>query len=433
MARTREFYCYDYGGDFGLSGLAGVLYARAALRLDGPVVLALARATAEDDDFQIGRDVRLLLDSGLPEGTLHTVWSAAVRRCFDPVEEGADTRAWLREVAKVCPPRLPERDPYEEQALDASRPRVREEELRTSVAAEIESAAAGLVRGVAVPGIVPALLRVVREADADLGFRLFLRVLKAYAVPVGKEQYDRFVALGELLAFPWAAVSAELRVRWPALDPGWRDFGGLRFGVPWLAVVLADGLYGGTALDQAREIVCHEVGEVPGVHAAVLLADVRRLLDSDLPDVSVGAVWWTAAHRWGLGDGPGPGEFDTDVRGWLEQVAAACEEHLAKIDPGYVPYVPPARAEATEAVLREVRRIGPTLPRHVPEAAAAALEDVVRCVDPDLGFRFLVGIVRVYSVPVDAGRRRCYRAIAVSLGFPEGYVDEVLPDGDPWA
>ncbi|MFE4590023.1 hypothetical protein [Streptomyces laurentii] len=433
MARARELYCYDYGGDFGLSGFAGVLYGRAALRLDGPVVLALARAAAEDDDFQIGRDVRLLLDSGLPEGTLRAVWAAAVRRCFDPVEEGADTRAWLRQVAEVCPLRVPERGPYEERALDASRPRVPEAELRASVAAEIESAATGLVRGVPVPGIVPALLRVVREADADLGFRLFLRVLKAYAVPVGKEQYDRLRALGWLLEFPWAAVSAELRVRWPALDPGWRGFAAGRFGLPSLAAGLVDGLYGGTALERARENACHEAGDVPGAHAAVLLADVRRLLGSELSDASVSAVWWTASHRWALGDGPGPGEFDADVRGWLEQVAAMCEEYLGKVDPGYVPYVSPARAEAAEAVLYEVRRIGPELARRVPGAAVAALEDVVRCVDPDLGFRFLTGIVSVYRLPVDESRRRRYRAIAESLGFPREYVDEMLPDGDPWA
>lgn len=433
MARAREVYCYDYEGDFGLSGFAGALYGRAALRLDGVVVLALARAAAEDDDVQLGRDVRLLLDSGLPEETLHAVWAAAVRRCFDPAEEGADTRAWLREVAEVCPPRLPERDPCEERALDASRPRVWEEELRTSVAAEIESAAAGLVRGVPVPGIVPALLRVVREADADLGLRLFLRVLRAYAVPVGKEPYDRLRALGGLLEFPWAAVSAELRVRWPSLDPGWRGFTAGRFGVPSLAAGLVDGLYGGTALERARENACHEAGDVPGAHAAVLLEDVRRLLDAGLPDATVGAVWWTASHRWCLGDGPGPGEFDADVRGWLEQVAAVCEERLGEVDPGYVPYVSPARAEATEAVLSEVRRIGPEVAHRVPGAAVAALEDVVRCVDPDLGFRFLTGIVSVYGLPVDESRRRRYRAIAGSLGFPEEYVDETLPDGDPWA
>lgn len=155
MAPTREVYLYDYAADFGLSGLAGTLCARATLRLDEPVVLCIAESEAEDDDYRLGADVRLLLDSALPEEALHTVWLAAVRRCFDPAEEGTDTRAWLDRIAELCPPRAPERDPYEEKSLEASRPVVPEEELRTAVAAEIEAASAGLELRVAVPGAVP--------------------------------------------------------------------------------------------------------------------------------------------------------------------------------------------------------------------------------------------------------------------------------------
>lgn len=166
------------------------------------MVLALAGAQADGEDDQLGRDVRLLLESPLPDEVLHAVWLAAVRRCFDPAEEGTDIRCWLRRVAEVCPPCTRERERAEAEFLDRVRPTVTEEELRGTVAAEIGSAAAALRRAVAVPDIVPALLRVVREADADLGFRLFLRAAKAYSVPIGNEAYDRLLGIGELLAHP---------------------------------------------------------------------------------------------------------------------------------------------------------------------------------------------------------------------------------------
>lgn len=166
------------------------------------MVLALAGAQADDEDDQLGRDVRLLLESPLPDEVLHAVWLAAVRRCFDPAEEGMGIRCWLRLLAEVCPPCTRERERAEAEFLDRVRPTVTEEELRGTVAAEIGSAASALRRAVAVPDIVPALLRVVREADADLGFRLFLRAAKAYSVPIGNEAYDRLLGIGELLAHP---------------------------------------------------------------------------------------------------------------------------------------------------------------------------------------------------------------------------------------
>ncbi|WP_328941714.1 hypothetical protein OG259_08630 [Streptomyces sp. NBC_00250] len=441
MARTREVYSYDYATDFGLSGFAGALCARATLRLDEPVVLDLATSAAEDDDHQLGADVRLLLDSPLPDEVLHTVWLAAVRRCFDPAEEGtadrgtADqgiaehgtgTRAWLERVAELCPPRAPERDPYEARSLDEARPVVPEGELRTAVAAEIESAAAGLELRVAVPGIVPALLRVVRQSDADLGFRLFLRALKAYSVPVDADTYERLLALGDRLAHPRAAVHDELAVRWRPLDPGLRDFASGRFGLPMLAAALhgSERTYGGSPREHIQRIADDGPGRTPGAYAAVLLDDVWRLLDSALSEQAIGLLWRTAAGRLNVLD---EDEFDTDGRDWLDQVSQVCHAHLAEVDPAYAPFLAPARTELTEAVLREVRdavHVGAEQVR----GAARVLEDVVTAVDPDLGFRLLLQVLTAYEVPVGEARRVRYRALAAQLGFSEDHVDDRLPD-----
>ncbi|MET8740752.1 hypothetical protein [Streptomyces sp. NPDC004728] len=427
--RMRELYYFDYAQDFGLSGFAGTVCSRATFRTDVPVVLALAGARAEDEDYQLGRDVRLLLESPLPDEVLHAVWLAAVRRCFDPADEGTGIRCWLRRVAEVCPPFTQEREKAEAEVLDEARPTVPEEELRGTVAAEIESAAAALRRAVAVPDIVPALLRVVREADADLGFRLFLRAAKAYSVPIGKEAYDRLLGIGELLAHPLVAVHDGLNVRRPPVDPGRRDFDLGRFGLPVLASVFhgTDWKYQGTVAENIRSLVGSDAVSAPGSYAAVLLEDVRRLLDSALSDEAVTALWRTASRRLYVDAAFDADEgFDADTRAWLERVARACRERLREADPVYVPYLSPARTDLAGAVLREVREAARTDVAEVRDVARV-LEDVVATVDPDLGFRLLLQILFTHDVPVPDARRDCYRALAERLGFSPDHVDDRLP------
>ncbi|WP_406501002.1 hypothetical protein OHA04_09670 [Streptomyces sp. NBC_01590] len=429
MVRMRELYYYDYVHDFGLSGFAAALCSRVTLRTEEPVVLALAGAQAEDEDDQLGRDVRLLLDSPLPDEVLHAVWLAAVRRSFDPADEGTGIRHWLRRVAEVCPPRTRERGQAEAEILDGARPTVSEEELREVVAAEIESAAAALRRAVAVPDIVPALLRVVREVDADLGFRLFLRAAKAYSVPIGKESYDRLLGIGELLAHPLIAVHDELNVRWPAIDPGRRNFDLGRFGLPVLASMFhgTDWKYQGTVAENLRSLVGSDAVSAPGSYAAVLLEDVRRLLDSALSDEAVTAMWRTASKRLYVDAAYDNDEgFDADVRAWLERVARACLDRLREVDPVYVPYLSPARTDLTGAVLREVREAARTEAAEVRDVARV-LEDVVITVDPDLGFRLLLQILFTHDVPVPDARRDRYRTLGERLGFSPDHLDDQLP------
>jgi hypothetical protein len=422
VTRIRELYYYDYLNDFGLSGFAGTVCSRATLRTDAQVVLALAGAEAADEDDRLGTDVRLLLDSPLPDEMLRTLWLAAVRRCFDPAEEHPDTRSWLRRVAEVCPPHVPERGRVEAEVLDEARPRVPEEELRGIVAAEVESAAPALERAVAVPDIVPALLRVVREVDADLGFRLFLRAAKAYSVPIGKEPYARLLGIGDLLAYPEAAVFEELNVCWPPIDPGRRDFGLGRFGLPLLAGVFhgTDWIYLGTVPENIRRVVESDGAYTPGSYAAVLLEDVRRLLDSALPDEAVTTLWRTASWRLRVDEA-----FDADGRTWLEQAAQACLERLAAVDPGYTPYLSPARTDLAEAVLRELREATRSAVEEVRDVAGV-LEEVVTTVDPDLGFRLLLDILLAYDVPVTDDQCARYQALAEQFGYGADHLDDHL-------
>ncbi|MGW2561010.1 hypothetical protein ACWCXB_17535 [Streptomyces sp. NPDC001514] len=434
MTQPRELYYYDFGADFGFSGLAETLCSRTTLSLDGPVVLALAeKAAEEDEDDQLGKDVRLLLDSPLPDSMIHAVWLAAVRRCFDPVEDGMNMRAWLRRISDVCPPRTRELNPVEAKVLDEVRPVVTEEELRETVAAEIDQAAAGLERAVAVTDIAAALRRIVHQVDADLGLRLFLRAAKAYSLPVGKDQYDRLLTIGDRLAYPAAAVYEDLNVRWPPIDPSRRDFALGRFGLPLLAAVFfgTGWQYEGTVRENIESIARGDLGYVPGSYAAVLLEDVQRLLDSALSDDAVTALWRAASGRWNNTD-----EFDAVGRTWLRQVAEVCREHLKKVDPVYTSVVSPARTESAKAVLAEVRQVAPKLTDRTANTGAAtvrtavtALEEVVTSVDPDLGFRLLLHILCTCEITVTEVQRTRYKAIGEGLGYSKDHIDEQLPPG----
>ncbi|MFI6689806.1 hypothetical protein [Streptomyces sp. NPDC050485] len=44
------------------------------------------------------------------------------------------------------------------------------------------------------------------EVDPDLGFRLFLRAMKALWIPIDKPQLDRYMTIGERFGFNEAAV-----------------------------------------------------------------------------------------------------------------------------------------------------------------------------------------------------------------------------------
>lgn len=430
MSRHREVYYVDYEGDFGLTGLVGSLCSRTGARLDAPAVLALAARTAsEDDDVQLGKDVRFLLDSPLPGEVIRTVWLAAVHERFDPAEYAMDMRTWLHRIAEVCPLHSPQRDEWETATLAERAPVVPEDELRESVLAEIGWVASALTAALPQWDLVPALRQVVADADADLGFRLFLRALKAYAVTVDMDQYDRLLALGDRLAYPLTAVFEGLDVRWPPLDPGRRDFA-FGFGLPGLSGMF-DGEWNtwryegtGTPREHVERLARADSGTTPGAQAAVLLEDVTRLLDSALADDTVTVLWRTAARRRHAVDA-----FDADGRTWLREIAAVCTERLTATAPAYAPFVSPPRTDLTDPVVREVQDITQQLNRATGiDVTAATLERIVASVDADLGFRLLLRIVEAYDIPVTAAQYTRYQTLGERLGYARSQVTDAVEE-----
>jgi hypothetical protein len=191
----------------------------------GPVTVWLMLAETSLDQFdrskaaQLGQDIQRLLRSPLPDETIRTVWLAATHGILDPDEHGMTARTWLRRIEEAWLARVHQDDP----AFVPSPPQpVVDEELRRAVIEVIHAVAEplGLASetppyGVPATGLVPALERVVTEACADLGYRLFLRAVKAYfvSVPADGETYARFVALGERFGYPYWVVREGLNDR----------------------------------------------------------------------------------------------------------------------------------------------------------------------------------------------------------------------------
>lgn len=180
---------------------------RSVTDLDGPAAL------------QLGRDVRRLLDSALAEETIRTAWVGSTDHVFDPCKEDVGPRAWLKKIKAAwlsaefrCAPRFvpPAADPVTDDTLRAAVVRA-----MGGVVADLTLAdeAGQQFNSLPQTGLVPALEQVVVHVCADLGYRLFLRAMKAYYVAVDASSRDAFVALGRQFGYPDPLVEEGLNQR----------------------------------------------------------------------------------------------------------------------------------------------------------------------------------------------------------------------------
>ncbi|MFD9429004.1 MULTISPECIES: hypothetical protein [unclassified Streptomyces] len=191
----------------------------------GPVsamVLIAERSVSELDGsagLQLGRDVRRLLDSTLPEETMRTAWAGSTDHAFDPCKEDVGPRAWLKRIesawlaaefrraAGFVPPAA---DP-----VTGDAPRAAALRAIGRAAADLTLAHEDGQRynPLPQPGLVPALEQVIVQVCADLGYRLFLRAMKMYDVAVDTSSLDAFVALGKQFGYPDPLVEEGLNQR----------------------------------------------------------------------------------------------------------------------------------------------------------------------------------------------------------------------------
>ncbi|MGY5008687.1 hypothetical protein ACWCY6_11465 [Streptomyces sp. 900105755] len=433
MEEPREARFWRFEEDFGIS----LLIARLGTALT-PVV-----PDGDADDARALRDdARLLLDSGLPAETLRTVWRAAAAG-QDP---GPDVLGLLRRIVEAAEDRITREAAglsSDDTFFDGTPPLVTVDEpaMRKAVCAEARAVSHRLTG----PDVGAALERVAAEADADLGFRLFLRVVKETPVDVTMERYDRYRTIGEAFGYPGCLVHDGLDVHWPRFDDvSLRR----RFDCDFGFSLLAGGFYGDlwqhshTVDEGIRGAVFDYAGLVPGSSAYALLEDTVRLSRSPMSDDALTALWQVAtAYGHALQtEGAGP-------RQWLHRIAAVCVERLREIDPGFAVGAPsPGDSAERDAVLRELRETAPALTRAVHDSpwygattspwfersgtVVPALERVVEQVDPDLGFRLLLRCVRAYDVPVTDEQYAHWTALGDRFGYGREHVADLA---DPQA
>ncbi|MFJ9596834.1 hypothetical protein ACIRS3_29320 [Streptomyces virginiae] len=425
------YYELGYGEDFGLTALTERL-SRPGSASGPAAALALAQELADrsegEEAVELEEDARRLLASGLPERVLHTVWLAATGNAFDPAGHGMTCRAWLERISEVATARL--RQNKASRTPPPVRP-VRDRQLCRAVVAELRVTAPALMGASPLPKLVDCLEHVVTGADADLGMRLLLRALKAHSVPVPSGQYRRLLALGRQFGLPPGAVHDGLAISWPPVSTASRYGVNGDFGFSGLARQFTAGWHYRTPREAVAAAVKADGYErPPGSEAAVLLEDIRRLLDPGLSDDAITVLWLAATDR-----GYSIDRFGISGREWLEQIAEVCEEHLTEVAPAYVPAAPaaspPPATGVGDEVLREIRAMSPLAASRTVSPAfhplegttvMEALELIATQIDADLGFRLLVRTVEVLQLPLTEEQYTRYETLAGRYHYSDDHL-----------
>ncbi|KMO99437.1 hypothetical protein [Streptomyces roseus] len=200
----KQFYI-----DFGLSGLTRIVDAGWA---PGTTLLEIVAAAADWGGGAYAptllEDALRVLESGLSPREVDILWCAASKRSYRPEFFGIDGRAWLRQVVDVSVERIRQDDPSFRVAPAGTAPAA---SFAADVLAEVASVADALrsVEGhphYRVPDVVLTLEKTVMDVDPDLGFRMLLRVLKAYQITIGEARLARYRDLGERLGYDECVV-----------------------------------------------------------------------------------------------------------------------------------------------------------------------------------------------------------------------------------
>ncbi|MFF1909934.1 hypothetical protein [Kitasatospora sp. NPDC058218] len=215
----------DFGEDFGFSGLTKYVQSRFVPR-EAAGILSFVESLLDVEGrayaLEVVEDIRRLTESLLSDDALSIVWLAATEARFDPSGGNLTIRAWLQRIADTCIGFVRREDP----AFVPSGPGpVRHPELMDTVLVEIRQVGAALnekaVASVYPPplaALVPTLEAAVAELGPDLGFRLFLRAMKVYFVPIGPARLERFERIGSQLGYhEWVVEDGSLNI-WSDLE-----------------------------------------------------------------------------------------------------------------------------------------------------------------------------------------------------------------------
>jgi hypothetical protein len=186
--------------NFGLTALTARIHDREGTVDD------LIRALADSYDGMGARalldDVLRLLEAPLTDPAVTALWNAATGGDYRIDRLGIDGRDWLHRIAEICVERIRKDDP----AFVTAVPAPASGELTEAVLDEFRLVGPALAAAPSeypppMSEVTPVLELTIVSAGPDLGFRLLLRILAEYWVPIDRPQYDRMLALGEALDY----------------------------------------------------------------------------------------------------------------------------------------------------------------------------------------------------------------------------------------
>ncbi|WP_331445612.1 hypothetical protein [Streptomyces xanthochromogenes] len=195
--------------DFGFSDLTRWFYG--PWHIDGTALdTVTAAATGRLGDppgsaaSALRSDSVRLLESPLTTEDIATLWRAASNQGCGTTYFGIDARDWLRQIITVCGEQLRHLGMDDERPLPRSEPKKSAEQVLREILCvrdKLTSPTDSTRHMDPTGAVAEALEGVVSTVDDDLGFRLFLRVLNTYRIPLSQDQYTRFQRLGEYFGY----------------------------------------------------------------------------------------------------------------------------------------------------------------------------------------------------------------------------------------
>ncbi|MEU2655478.1 hypothetical protein ABZ615_09145 [Streptomyces sp. NPDC007325] len=204
----------------------------------------------------------------------------------------------------------------------------------------------------------------------------------------------------------------------------WVDFG-LSGLAKWLSTPPGSGL-------ESSDVVGEAIAWGEGAYAATLLSDAERLLESPLPTEVVNVLWSSAVRREYTEEDPW-----LDGRAWLREIVSLVMERYEAAEVSDLRSRRGASAGPgmKGAVLTEIEVMAAPMEAATEtdhyggvRGVVPALRRVVTEVDPDLGFRFFLRVLKVYGIPITESRYLRYHELGEELGYHELVVD----DGSLW-
>ncbi|MEV6975998.1 hypothetical protein [Kitasatospora sp. NPDC093806] len=210
----------DFDEDFGFSGLTKYLQFRSAPR-DAAGLLSFVEMILEEKGrayaLEVIEDALRLTRSPLSDEMLSTIWLVTTEARFDPMSAGVNIRTWLEQITDTCASFIRLTDSSFEPAdpAPASHPELLEDvlaELR-GIGPVMADKAATSIYVPPLPLLVSTLKTAVTTFGPDLGFRLLLRAMKVYFVPIGPSRLKRLEEIGSQLGYhKWVVEDGSLNI-----------------------------------------------------------------------------------------------------------------------------------------------------------------------------------------------------------------------------